>query len=866
MPTALNNSRLLVFVLLFAARVAWGQIYVSPNGDDAHAGTQASPVRTLEHALALSRTAGERRIVLHGGTYRLAEPLRLTPADSGSAGHDLIFIAAPGEQPILSGAVRITQWRLVDPARHLWTAPVPPAIANSRQLYINGRRATRTRGRVPVALTMTSAGYTAAGGVMASWKNPSDIEFVYTGGNSIWSEHSEGLGSWTEPRCPIASIAGNSITMAQPCWDNSTKRVMLPSGERTANLVGPMSVGEQPEYVENALELLGTPGEFYFDHPAHTVYYVPRSGEDLRTADVEMPVLEKLVGAEGSAAAPVQNIVFSGIQFSYATWLGPSSNEGFSEIQANYQVTGPDGYSRQALCTLVPDGTCPYGAWTPEPGNLDFRFSHNIQFRDDSFVHLGAAGLSLGDGAQNDVIEGCIFADISGNGVELGGVDAPLAPAPEFTANNRIENNLFRNVGMEYRGGIPIVVGYARSSVIAHNQIDHIPYASISMGWGGWPDKIRLAGQANNSAQNVVRNNLIFDLMIDLSDGGGIYTQGLTGKDLADGEKVIGNVIYDQFSSGHAIYSDNGSSMMTIAGNVMFNTDHDNWGSRHRDYYDGPDGAKQDGSNFDPLTIEDNYWQQGDPDSSKGNVTELHNHLIASLGEVPRSILDAAGLEPAYKAKLEARFAQLIPATVPEAPMRVAAAPGNGFAYVTFSPPVTDGNRAVLSYTVTASTGATTTISAENFRKFAYLRFPRLANGQAVSFSVTASNAMGTSVASLPSYMITPGDRNVSPPSAPPGVSALPGEHGNVSIHFQSPQAGHSGGEPSPITAYVVKVNPGGRKENFTGRNIVVLQDGRHTTFKVISGLKPGTYTFSVAAVNEAGEGQAATTEPVVIP
>ncbi|MGB7265574.1 MAG: right-handed parallel beta-helix repeat-containing protein, partial [Terracidiphilus sp.] len=677
---------------LLAAPIALAQIYVSPHGDDAHNGTAARPVRTLPRALALSHTTNDRRIILSGGTYRLTEPLHLTPADSGTQGHDLVFAAAPGEQPTLSGAVRIVHWRLLDPSRNLWSAAVPDSVTNSRQLYINGFRATRTRARVPVALTETPTGYVAAGDAMASWKNPSDIEFVYTGGNSVWSEHSEGLGSWDEPRCPIASINGNAITMAQPCWDNSTKRVMLPSGERTANLVGPMSVGKQPEYVENAFELLGTPGQFYFDRSAHTVYYVPRAGEDLRTADVEMPVLEALIDATGSAAAPVEHIVFSGLQFSYATWLGPSSKEGFSEIQANYQVTGPDGYSRQALCTLVPNGTCPYGAWTSEPGNLNLRFAHNIQFLDDAFIHLGAAGLSLGDGAQNDVVRGCIFADISGNGLELGGVDTPLAPISEFTANNRIENNLFRNVGAEYRGGIPIVVGYARSTLIAHNQIDHIPYAAISIGWGGWPDKIRMAGQANNSAQNVVSDNLIHDLMIVLSDGGGIYTQGLTGKDLADGEKVTGNVVYDQYSSGHEIYSDNGSSMMTIQGNVMFNTNHDNWGSRHRDYYD--DNA---GKVFDPLTIEDNYWQQGDADSSRENVTESHNHLIASLAEVPHAILDQAGLDSAFKAKLESRYAQLLPATRPEPPSRVAAAPGNGFAYVTFSPSVNDGGRPVLS-------------------------------------------------------------------------------------------------------------------------------------------------------------------------
>jgi hypothetical protein len=204
-------SHLLLLVPL-AAQTALGQIYVSPKGDDAHKGTAASPVRTLERALELSRSARDRRIVLRGGTYRLAQPLQLTAADSGATGHDLVFTAAPGEHPILSGAVRIEQWHLADPARRLWSAPVPASVSNTRQLYINGWRATRTRGRVPVALTETPSGYTAASDAMASWKNPADIEFVYTGGNSLWTERSEGLGSWTEPRCPVASIAGNVVT------------------------------------------------------------------------------------------------------------------------------------------------------------------------------------------------------------------------------------------------------------------------------------------------------------------------------------------------------------------------------------------------------------------------------------------------------------------------------------------------------------------------------------------------------------------------------------------------------------------------------------------------------------------------------
>jgi hypothetical protein len=75
-----------------------------------------------------------------------------------------------------------------------------------------------------------------------------------------------------------------------------------------------------------------------------------------------------------------------------------------------------------------------------------------------------------------------------------------------------------------------------------------------------------------------------------------------------------------------------------VSGNVIFRTNFDNWGSRHADYYDG-----QDGKSYDPLTIENNYWQQGDKDGVTRNVTERGNRLINSLSEAPAEILEQRG-------------------------------------------------------------------------------------------------------------------------------------------------------------------------------------------------------------------------------
>ncbi|HXS98360.1 MAG TPA: right-handed parallel beta-helix repeat-containing protein [Candidatus Limnocylindrales bacterium] len=840
------------FLLCAWASLSYGQIYVSPSGDDAATGTQAHPIRTLEHARDLIRSripqmTADLTVHLASGTYRLGRPLVLDARDSGSAGHNVVWAGDSGA--IVSGGVRLTGWKLMDRARNVWTAASPADLDNTRQMWVDGVRAHRASGRLPVSVTMTATGYTASSDLMSYWKNVSGIEFVYTGGNNIWSEHEEGLGGWTEPRCPVALIQGTAITMAQPCWDNSTKRIMLPSGARTANLVGPASVGKQPAYIENAFELLGRPGEFYFDLAAHTFYYVPRPGEDLTKADLEAARLETLVSLQGGANAPVHNIQFTGIQFSYGTYLQPSGPEGFSEIQANYTLTGQDAWAKQGLCTLVPGGECPYGAWTKMPANVTVRYGHNVQFRNDAFIHLGAAGLDLGDGAQGNSAEGCVFTDVSGNGVELGAVDKPEATGNEITRDNRIRNNHFWNIGAEYHDGIAIVVGYAQNSRIEHNQIDHTPYAAISMGWGGWPDKIQKAGVSNYSHDNLVANNRISNFMLVLADGGGIYTQGLTGPDLAHGEKVTGNIVTDQFGSGHGIYTDNGSCNITVEGNIMFHTNFDNWGSRHKDYYDGQDGSKND-----PLLIRGNWWQQDANDVSRDNVTVAGNHLMLTMADAPAALVDAAGLEKQYRPLLARKFGPPVP---PEPPSRVAAFAGNGWALVTFSPPVFEGGAPVDAYTVTASSGATATISAADFWRIGYVRIDGLKNGTEYTFSATARNAAGLGGVSLPSHPVTPENQPIPLPAAPARVTASADASGRVSVHFQDPAAVDKKAPGAPVIAYDITVD--GQTVRFTGRNVLALQTTTHTTFTTVSGAKSGEHTVSVAAVNPTGVGTPAT-------
>ena len=737
-----------------ASPAAGPVIHVSPSGSDSNPGTPDRPVRTVAHAQELVRQLGTNMpadvtVELAGGTYRLSAPLQLDSRDSGTNGHDVVWTAAPGARPVLSGGEQITRWRLTDPGRNIWSAPAPAGL-QTRQLYVNGVRAQRAAGPLPVQLTATSTGYTASSDAMAGWRNPGDIEFVYTGGAPYWSLKTGGEGAWTEPRCPVASISGTAITMAQPCWDNSTKRIQRTDGSgRSYNLVhnGNLGNGSVPAYADNAYELLDQPGEWYLDRTAHTIYYIPRVTDNMRTADVEAPVLQQLVAGTGTQAAPVHNIVFSGIQFSYATWLTPSTGEGFSEVQANYTLTGPHGYDQEGLCQFIAGGTCPYGNWTKEPGNISFSYDSDIQFLGDAFAHLGAAGLDLGDGSQHGIVRGSVFTDISGNGLEIGGVDIPEpSSAAQHTSDVQVLDNHLYSLPAEYHGGVAIDVGYAEHTLIGHNQIDHTAYTAISLGWGGWPDKIGVQATPNYSNGNTVSGNLIDHAMQLLADGGAIYTQGITGTSLTDGEHLTGNVITGTLDNGHAMYCDNGCTYWTASGNVLTGNVSNDWGSRHTDYRPGQTGD-------DPLAVSDNYWWQGDSDSSSKNTTVSGNHVIAAVSGAPASITGSAGLEPPYRSILAEHFGM----GVPDAPAQATAFAADGAAYVGWNPSLTGNGEPVTSYTVTASPGGqSTTISASGFERTGYATVTGLANGTPCTFTVTAANGRGSSAPSLPTAAVTP--------------------------------------------------------------------------------------------------------------
>jgi hypothetical protein len=226
------------------------------------------------------------------------------------------------------------------------------------------------------------------------------------------------------------------------------------------------------------------------------------------------------------------------------------------------------------------------------------------------------------------------------------------------------------------------------------------------------------------------------------------------------------------------------------------------------------------------------------------------NPALAPYGNYMLFIVNKKGV-PSVSAPLNLSATPSAPA----APTGVSATGGEGSATVTWSAP-SPGTSPITSYTITPYIGASaqsaTTISGSP--PATSTTIGGLKNGTTYTFTVTATNAVGSGPASTASNPVTP-----SAPTAPAAPAAPTATPGNASATVSWAAPANNG---SPIVSYTITPYIGSSAQAPT-----TIGGSPPTTSTTIGGLTNGaTYTFTVTATNAIGSGVASPPSNPVTP
>ncbi len=178
----------------------------------------------------------------------------------------------------------------------------------------------------------------------------------------------------------------------------------------------------------------------------------------------------------------------------------------------------------------------------------------------------------------------------------------------------------------------------------------------------------------------------------------------------------------------------------------------------------------------------------------------------------------------------------ITPVTVPDAPTAIIATEGNKQASIAFTPPAFDGGTPITLYTATSTPGNFTGTSVSS-----PIVVTSLTNGTTYTFTVKATNAVGTSGESSPSNEVTLSTE----PSQPVNLaSTVLGS--SIGLSWSAPLS--NGG--STIIDYVIEY------QLTTGGTWAVFAEGLNTstTATVIGLSNRVSYDFRVIAINTIGQ------------
>lgn len=512
------------------------------------------PIGLATHAWVRgTSTSGHLRVRFEPGVYRFKSGWAWPQAASGrSATSQIVLEQNPGtsgEVALLGSEAASATYRASAGKVTLATSVNTPF----EQLWAEGGRAIRARTPNIGAYFYVRAG---AQGWPASATDPTVVGSLNGSPVSRQAFQADPAGYQALAAIQNANDA-QAVVMMMDSWQVTKHRVAeLDSAGQRVRLspASQWSLGAQGPggryFIENTASALDAPGEWHWSGASGTgtLFYIPSATRDGAKVAFEIPRVKKLLTIQGAVDAGkwAQYIQFSGLKFRYAKADMPAA--GYVDGQADTGVSAA----------------------------IELNDARHIVFDNCEVSHTGGHGIWFNRRVRSAAVVSSELYDLGAGGIKVGKsrpsqvfeVDWADVRDPNATGQNVVQGNRIHSLGHVYPGATGVWIGRSSDNQVVGNLIKDTTYSGISVGWT-WD-----AGPTMASG-NQVRNNFLHNIgQRALADMGGIYLLGR-----APNTVVSGNVIkevrsFDGYAhGGNGIYADEGSSELTVSGNIVLGVD-----------------------------------------------------------------------------------------------------------------------------------------------------------------------------------------------------------------------------------------------------------------------------------------------------